>query len=288
MYDIAIVGSGYWGTAMALTARWLRLKVWMVDSAEKEGASRNASAHFSFSWYKKPWLGRIQQAVERARFFGLDLRQTGAWIGKTVAPGVHSPKLRNKPDWHLFSPQQFLDLRPPDVVAPVLKVEPGTVHLSDGPIYARHVYVAAGAWTDNLLLASGLPRLGVSGLPGAGLIIRAAVPGPGPVYLHELNPYKQIGFRPWTSEGLIRVGETVEQVPGKQEEYLTKMRKQVRGIIGPADEVEVVRGIRPLTDAGPQVTPVGRGVIAATGGGRIGALMSFWAADTALRIWGLM
>jgi glycine/D-amino acid oxidase-like deaminating enzyme len=295
-YDVLIVGAGYWGVATALVAERRGASVVLVDSERKESGSQAASGHFAFGWYKGPWVHRVRAAYEQAELFGVLFRHTGAIVNtKRQREQGDFYTGRERSDWYTFQPPNFLGLRKPDLASEVKAVG------SDGPgkawaefngkrLHARCVVVAAGCWTDELLAASNLPTLGVTHLRGTGAIYAGRVPVEGKVFLHELNPFKQFAIREW-GNGKYRVGETSEAVLNRPpSEYVADMLRKVRGHLpneGWVRPLQLISGRRPLLESGPSVLEVVPGVVAATGGGRIGAVLGFWAAGEALRLGGI-
>ena len=76
----------------------------------------------------------------------------------------------------------------------------------DGQCYpASHVVIAAGAWTDNILTASGLAPLGISPKRGQMLLYRLA---PSEVPAHIINTGQ--GYLIPRADGHLLVGSTVE------------------------------------------------------------------------------
>lgn len=278
--DLIVVGAGYWGVATALMAERAGHSVLLVDGARAEAASPAASGYFADGWYSGEWKGRLQRARAQAESCGVALYNSGA--------RVHGMKDRTKSryrqDWYTFSPAGFLALRPPDAEAEVERVGSGFVQVTGERWQARGVVVAAGAWTDELLSASGLPTIGVKRLAGSGVIL-AGEPPHKEVLLHEVTPYNQIAVREW-NPGMIRVCATQEKREGHSEEYIQKMLARVAPYLGERQEVRRYHGWRPLVDKGPTVTAVADSLVVATGGGRIGGLMSFWAAEQALHLLG--
>lgn len=281
------MGAGYWGVALALVAERRGAQVLVIDDTHPHAASRNASAHFAFGWYKGEWQPRVRASFDAAALFGVELTKVGAIVNTPThrQRGIHFGG-RQREDWYTFWPSAFLDLRRADRYAEVKRVGFGWVELLGGEwIDTRRVAVCAGVWTDELLLRSGLPLTGVKSLTGAGVVFNLngnpwSVADGRPVFLHEINPYKQTALRPW-GPGRVRIGETSEAVANREPFYLDKMLAPFTRHLADPQPVEVMRGHRPLIDDGPTVKLVGRRIVAATGGGRIGALLAFWAAEDA-------
>jgi hypothetical protein len=182
-------------------------------------------------------------------------------------------------------------------------------------VFAHRVVLAAGVGTDDILRQSGLSPLDVTPQPGAGIVLPVA-PGSGrmngePVLLHHVNPYKHYSLRDWraresptirtrvpqtmaqmsqTTE-MIRLGDTVEtpRVPYRASS-IEKMIDMMRPYFSLSTEPSVkygsyvLHGVRPVLADGPTVQRVLPGLVVATGGGRVGGVLSFWAAEEALRL----
>lgn len=280
MEDLGIVGGGYWGTAAALVAQGKGLSATIFDCAKPAAASTAASGYFAEGWYSGVWKQRMMRARALAESHGVRLKNTGAQV--YGLKDRSTPRFRQ--DWHTFDPRQFLELAPVGQGHRVTSVGPGFVQTTADRFAFKHVLVVAGTWTDELLQASNLPPMGVKSLAGSAVVVKDS---PTEVRLHEVTPYNQIALREW-GPGLMRICATQEKKPNQSREYVQKMLERVKPYTGP-DPIRVSSyyGLRPLLEGGPDVRLVAPGVVAATGGGRIGGLMSFWAAEQALRELGL-
>lgn len=280
MYDVAVVGGGFWGKAIAMMAEQQGLSVALVDKRKPEAASVVAAGLFCPRWFKGEWRTHIERAVEDSKSCGVRLRRCQGMMS-TIALRKSLKGMVAVDDWYTFGPKDFLGLRPPDYVGGVARVREGAVEIEidpsgeGGEINARRVVVAAGVNTDSILRSSGIPPIGVKGLRGSALLYEGSMPDM--LLMHQVTPYYQYTLRPWT-EG-ARLGDTLERVPSKGDEYVEKMHVTMAGYLGSFGLLlrEKVTGVRPVMKE-PTVSEVAKGVIAATGGGRVGALLSFWAA----------
>lgn len=273
--DLAVVGGGFWGKAVALVARRHGWNVVVVDDAREGRASMVAAGYFAHGWWKKEWRDRMAQALETAEFYGVDIARTGLIIANKDGKVRH--------DWYCFHPHQFLGLVNTDLTAKALKVGTGFVELASGRFAARRVLVAAGAFTDTLLVESGLPPLGVVKLGGSAVLYRGEA-GSTPVS-HQVNPFFAYNVRRW-DRGVMRVGETLERKPAEGAVYTDRMLKVMQPYVAGWERSATLWGVRPLLPTGPKVVEVGQDVWVATGGGRTGAIMSFWAARVFLERFG--
>lgn len=291
-HDVVVVGGGYWGTAIAKVCDARGVSCALIDDRREEGASRAASGHMSLGWYKGEWKSRADRAYALARAHRAPFVRTGAWV-----TGVDG-KAKRKEDWFTLDPEQMLGMRAPDVIGRVVSIaidherwSVGTDRGNSGrPIIARRLLVAAGVWTDDVLRLAGLQRFatGVAGLPGAGLIFEGPEIKVPRVY--KTNPYHGWTMREWGSDPadpsirLVRFGDTQERTPGK--DYVGQLRAAAEERLGAGCVLRhVVRGVRPILKGGPIAEPLANTLppaFVATGGGRTGALLAWWAAERAL------
>lgn len=292
MIDLAIIGAGFWGVATALVAEARGATVTLISSNMPTAASRAASGYFAHSWYKDLWKDRAAEAHDLALKHGIDLVRTGADVMtyKNARLGGGLGRMLPKSDWSTFTPAAFLARRTADEVGYVVNVRPGEVRLAAGQVVlARAIVIAAGAATDHILFRSKLPMLGVTGLGGRGIIIEGSPP-PRTI-LHHVSPYHALAVRPW-GENRLRFGETIEQKPAKSAEYVEKLwkalnpYKPVNGRV-----IEEQWGLRPVCNLGPTVMsipcPTPHKIVVASGGGRVGGVLSFWAAQEACDLVGI-
>jgi glycine/D-amino acid oxidase-like deaminating enzyme len=283
--DVVVVGRGFWGAATALMARHSGLSCVVVDDVTLPGASAAASGYASLRWYKGAWKARAAESLQTGEtLFGhrlepsnaLMLRRNNTWVDKS--------------DWQLFMPMRFLDRVAVGIQARAERIDKTVVSFKGGgSVRGRLVVVAAGAYTDELLVRSGLPPVGVSALWGAGSILDFQ-PSMQPAYrgrellLQEVTPFHAHTARRWGGSWL-RVGETTaktrEGALGGLEGVVRSFR--AAGVTLPLGEGSLV-GPRPVLARGePFVGEVSPGVVVATGGGKVGAALAFWAAAEALK-----
>ena len=280
MYDLSIVGAGYWGISMALMAEEAGMSVCIIDSKNSHSGSRNAGGHFSLEWFSGEFREHMELALEDAERLGFKVDRSGAKIN-TISERNKNGKgsFKEKPDWWTFNPSETLSLRGIDVVGEVVgisgKNKRAIVCTDEDDVWSRNIVVCAGAWTDHILTNSGYPGVGVSALRGSAVSFKGE--HREKVLLHQTTPYRQVSLRNW-GEGRIRVGETTETGTKPTSTYVDKMLKTVGHWLGPDDvPVRCYTGFRAMRKS-PFAGMVGDKVYAATGGGRNGGLMGFWAA----------
>ena len=278
MIDLLIVGGGYWGVASALAAEKNGLSVYMVDGDDHMNGSKAAGGHFSLKWFKGKFKDGMARAYEDALAMGVLFDTKGAVINTLYDRKKFGNKyLKPKGDWWTFTPEQFLSLRLPDkklLVSKIKKTDTVELQTNCGNIKSRNVLICAGAWTDTLLHMSDLPRVGVSALAGSAISFKGE--NIDKLILHQTTPYRQISIRNW-GQGCVRIGETSEHKEHEHQQYLDKMIGTVRHHLGGYRPCELYRGYRAMRKK-PFIGKVADNIYVATGGGRNGGVMSFYAA----------
>lgn len=274
MFDLIVVGGGFWGVAQALFAEAHGDKVLLIDAPRTGRASVAAAGLFSPRWFKGKQRKLALRAFDDARDLGVDFKMTGA----IQAPYNSEDMKVQTDDFYTFMPQQFLRLRPADRFERVVRVSETCVETDAGDRFsAWNVVVCAGVFTDELLLNSGFDPVGVKPLWGSAVLLPLeGFKTPLQVYT---NPYAHYTLREW-GQNTIRIGETLEKKPDQREAYINKMLTRVADYLPTAYSCRptVVSGARPTLEGGMKAFKVNGGPYVATGGGRSGAVMSFWAA----------
>lgn len=288
MTELAIVGGGYWGTCLAVLASDLGVDVKLLDDHWEHGASRNSAGIFQEWWYKAEtsakripsnwdWKGpSVRWLMER---------ELVTKTGETFTTN-RNPVPRFREDCRLVNPLEVHALAFPVLqLAQAMRLvrDPGwgwrvVTHTGD-EIAAKQLVVAAGARTDDLLEASGLPCVGVWGLRGRAVVL-SGDGLPQMPHTHLAAPYTHFTLRPW-GDGRWRWGDTVErsdkdQLAGK---LLPSMLREFPGTM-----VEgVLDGQRPESKQYicDEVAP---GLVVMTGGHRVGLGLSQPVAERALRL----
>lgn len=282
MNDLVVVGGGFWGTAIAVVASAGGARVSLVDDGAPGGASRAASGYYARGWYKGAWAERVLAAEELGARHGMHVD----FIGADVA-GVGNRPARTRDDWAVFHPADVLALHEERLKADVRRVEQGRVHLGGGRVLeGRLVVLAAGVQTDRLLAASGIQPIDVEALGGRGLLVGAPRDALARPLMVPVTPYFAYVARQWDASH-VRIGETLEKTPSRAHEYARKLRAAVMprlaGRLGACcvEEGELW-GLRPVLPE-PTVREVAPGVLVATGGGRVGGMLAWWAAAEVAR-----
>lgn len=285
--DVCVVGAGFWGVATALAAERRGLRTMLVTDTSRCGASEAASGYTSPGWYKGIWAARAAESLADASLL-YDFRPSPTKARVLSRDGRWS----ERSDWSLFSPQSFLARRTPDREGGVYRWwAGGGVELRGGEVVsARLTVLAIGAYTDAVLKASGLPELGVKALWGAGSV--HSLHGPnvdlfeeGWLLMQRVTPYHAHTARVW-GPSEVRVGESTDNTRGGAVSKLNKLTDELRLFPSRLPERhKLLIGPRPVLDQGPTVKQLAPGLVVATGGGKVGAALAFWAAKEALKFY---
>lgn len=100
--------------------------------------------------------------------------------------------------------------------------------------------------------------------------------------MRRFSPYQAWCVRPWGA-GLLRAGETLE-TPKTAAQRTGALLGAVLPLLPGARVVGELCGSRPTLKAGPLVRELVPGLVVATGGGRVGASLAWWAAEEALAL----
>ena len=284
LYDIAILGGGFWGVATAYEARKRGLSVALIDDNREQGASRCATGLVCSHWYHADTVRKMlpERYDKRAIDYSIGwmvengkARRVGELIETYSRKGVW----QFRDDCYQFdSAESLLLLTPVDIHRKVLYVLPddeGWLVVTTGPeVRARRVLVAAGAFTNEILEASELPTVDVVGLRGRALIFASEkwqMEADSPI-TRMSNPYKHITIRRWGDRfEYYRIGDTTERSSDSGE--FDKLCKFTREWVGDYEMVGIVDGVRPVARGKMTVGPIlgdNNSLIVATGGHRVG------------------
>lgn len=273
IYDLIVVGGGYWGSGIAFEARAKGWNVLLVDSNDPYGASRAASGiadikAYGSSIFKKYWPADWSQE---------DLRESFDWLMK------RGGYRQREWFWNQFkgtAPREGTDCVYIPLVTTITELtnrvydEVGKVFVfnaSDlavdlklgGMFRGRRLVVAAGYLTDGVLNMAGLGALGVGGLYGRGLIGHGT-PTVAPVSV-MIRPYCKHTVRAWGNRW--KVGDTAEA--SIKDGPIQSLRRVATLAIPDFIEEQLSEGYRPTLDrfTVEKLTP---NVVVATGGHRLG------------------
>lgn len=278
--DLAVVGLGFWGAQTAVAARAAGLGVTTYDDGNPLGASRNAAGIVQRSWYRQETIRKMMGTLTLGDVdFGISALTSLVKTGEIFTSYQNAEPRRRDDLWIL--PE--IALPAPDIrscVSDVRQVDAGWEVL--GTAY-RNVVVAAGWWTDEILRTSGLPMVNVRPLLGRALVAEVAGYHETVPRTHLPRPYKHLTVRPLGK--LYRIGDTTEALTHLDDETpFAYLEAQLAAITGGAVKVQRrLCGIRPVCDQFT-VARVAPGLIAATGGHRVGLALSPAIARRALEL----
>jgi glycine/D-amino acid oxidase-like deaminating enzyme len=287
IYDLAVVGGGYWGVATALRARESGKDVILFDDSDPLAGSRNASAICDPASYKSKVFRRFWPTGWTKD----DLKESLNWLlgnGGELTEEVFLNQFEGRgirpirpKAIYLKSNEDFLR-RFPATTAEVLGLERRGIlwelRTRTGTFLARKICLALGYRTDAFLAKAGMPLLGVGRLYGRGIIVRGTPAYPVPICVMT-RPYVKHTIRQW--EDGYRVGDTAERGEVKEgvDPNLLAVTESVMG-----DQYEVLRsvnGFRPTADKF-LVDKIAPGLAVATGGHRLGLGLAGLAAKKVL------
>lgn len=297
MYDLIVIGGGFWGTAAAVQAREAGLDTLLLDDNNPQGASRNAAGIMSLNWYKFQRKTRIYTPTITNLMAGLFSYADAAWgvqwyveRGLAHFTGEHYLSAKGQPQFRkdcflLNSPAEALALGQAERgrAVKLVKGRGYRVVLTEArELLARRVILTAGAFTDALLEQSNLPTVGVSALRGRALVYQTDRVFPTPL-TYKASVGQQYTLRQWGTRQ-VRLGDTTER--GETSNALDKMRAFAATELQPLNEIQVLDGLRPITDK-MIVQAIKPGLVVATGGHRVGLALAPSAARKALELLGV-
>lgn len=274
--DVLVVGGGFWGQAIAHRLRDRGCRTLVVDDDAAWGASRAAGGFVYpdtigdtgfMQRYAPPWW--TSRHTEASRSF-LPLRPTGEDTFNN-----RDPVYRHRPGLHLVDPGELLATRPV-VRTRILALERGAgcwrAHHDGGRYTARRLVVAAGVATAGLLQSAGVALPDIGKLPGRARLVQVqvaarVVPISYSTRLAGQTRTSKFFLRSWGSDH-VRLGDTLE--PDQLDEQLACLdRLLTREFPQGGQEAGWMKGVRPVTGRF-FVELVGPGLVAATGGHRVG------------------
>lgn len=286
MYDLAIVGGGFWGTACALRAIQQGLDVLLIDDANPEGASRNSAGIACLHWYKQETIKRMWPVEWSFR----EVEDSFQWLKDNCGLEKTGERFRNmssgvekfREDCYLIGDNSsLLKLAIPHIqkIEKVYAADSSWVLWSNKEhIEAKKIIIAAGAYTDTLLENSGFSPVGVKPLFGRAMVVEQdgiEIESPLTVLV---RPYVHFTLRPWL--GKLRWGDTTERKPIGP--YVYELEKAFLNATGRVPKVaDWAQGVRPVCST-MTVKRIAPNAIVAVGGHRVGLGISGLVANRAL------
>jgi glycine/D-amino acid oxidase-like deaminating enzyme len=290
MYDLAIVGTGFWGSAAIRIADTRGISAVSIDDMDPRGASRNAAGIVTRSWYKQHTVRSMTDGVFSMSEVdeGIDWFASNTGLQRTTEEfySYQRPNIVNRADTYLL-PGPDRVLVEPGVVGKVTKIEgpdPWRLTLSGGDtVVTRKVILALGYRTQELC-----PDIGVVPLHGRALVVNADTYKSKFARTYLASPYKHLTVRPW-GDGEYRVGDTTERRPLTDLEaeatYKQLLEKAERITGDNLSATGTLHGIRPVLNK-MYVGHVDSDLVCITGGHRVGLALAYPAAKRALSLLG--
>lgn len=294
-WDVAVIGGGFWGTAVAHEARRLGATVCHMDDGNVRGASRNAAGIVSKKWYVRgsgSQLNTVSNMFPEDWDFG-DFEIGLAWLERyaglertgEIFWSYLKEEKRARDDVYLLPSYKIFEALSERInvhVSRIERTESGwrVVVGNGGDIDARSVVLACGAFTDKILEDSSLPVVGVKPLVGRAVLARVTVDLSTPL-TYMSRPYTHFTLRKWEQEGVGRIGDTVE-VQEKQHLEETPLLKMLGAMAPGSDPIGTMIGYRPICKKFT-VEMVAPNLVVATGGHRVGLGLSGAVAQRVLR-----
>lgn len=270
--DAIIVGGGLFGSVIAQELRSQGRRVEVLDRGEPLAGSGPAACLMKPSWFAGLGKEVHVPALETLdRLYGVNDLQFTLHVGAGFATGIV----------HWVNPRHIL--RFGKRYCSVAAVAPGRVILAADQgaqpevLEARHVIVAAGVWTQQLLrqYEQGWQR-------GMAVLYPEAHTSTG--IIKPWAPYRQLvgfdrGDGVWVGDGSAI--KHTNWSPTREEEILSRERKLARRMIGPVLPLEdQLQGLRPYWKGGKPclLERVEDGLWVASGGAKNGTLAAGWCA----------
>lgn len=300
VYDLAIVGAGFWGGAVAAMAAEQGISTILLDNNNKQSGSRNAAGLFRENWFQES--SRDKAFTKMAPEWW---REESLWFSRRWLEFRGMKKVREdvrvlygrmvdrqEECWMIPDVEKFLrDLISQTTVLRaeicLLRRRKSSWMLESVGVgwEARNVVIAAGVYTDELLENSKLSPVGVSPLAGRYLLYQSVEKLSRPLCVMT-GPYQHYTFRPWVN-GLVRLGDTIEKNGILNDKAIIDMGEVASRHLPPAIQtIKEHLGYRPVCKRAV-VEKVVEGLVVATGGHRVGLGMAPAVARRSLKLLGL-
>lgn len=295
MYDLIVIGAGFWGTVTAVEARRKGVETLLIDDGNPQGASRNAAGIIQESWFRQGTVRRFTDGVfTRADVgYGVDWLRENAGLNQTgeVFTSYSNTVPRSRDDVYLIpttgSVLSLIGDRIVDTVKSVSRGDWGSWRVSTVrcEYTARRVALCAGAWTDEILRSSGFDTTDVKPLIGRALLFRAPACGWDIPHTHLRRPYNHLTIRPYLD--LYRIGDTVERASSAEDgKGYQELESHIKSVLGDFRVERKLLGVRPVCDK-MVVAELAPRLTVATGGHRVGLALAPAVARNTLRLLGV-
>lgn len=261
MNDFVIVGGGIFGKTIAASLRKAGAKGKIVDSGHPKAGSRPSACLMKPSWFASLGKHAFEPAIAELDSI-YELKELKFQVGKLFNVKVF---------W--INPQEIMAV--PATQGKVIKILDGGVRLKTGEeLKARHVIVAAGVWSGNLM------PVDIQAKAGWGFYFPGQIKTP---FIKPWAPYRQISAFNIDNNN-IWVGDTTALKPesatdARREQSADRCSNAIGRLNG---EARAIMGYRPYCNPVNSGDPcylnkIGN-VWIATGGGKNGTLAAGWCA----------
>ena len=288
MYDLTIVGSGFWGVVTSLFAKEVGLNFVLIDDKQPHSGSRNASGLIDTSWYKGNFFDGIKPDWWDPKLIDIGIKKLLKFgvIKETIQDDLHVSGKRKgeRRTRKVYIVSDLIGLLNTDFpriygsLTSLKKVDYGW-YLNDLGVQCKNVVLTTGMWTDGVLESSGIPKIGVKGLAGRAIFIKTKEKLERPLRTLR-GSFDHTIFRPWTDDQ-IRVGDTVEEV--LKQKNLDKLVQESERIYPDLTVVKDVIGFRPVCNK-VFVEKIADNLVVATGAHRVGLGLAPVIAERSLKL----
>lgn len=296
MYDLVVIGGGYWGIGVAIEAKRKGWNTIVVDSYDKQSGSRNASAicdpaAYKSSVFNKYWPSDWHKSELDASLNWL-LANGGEWVQERFWNHFAGTEPREGGKCIYLQDNFKILSRAPRTLGKVCGIDKASYgwnitisSLSEAMKFwtyqTKRVVVAAGYHTGELLV-----KCGIRGAPDVGKlygrgVVASGVPEGFPDMLPMtvmIKPYVKHTIRQW-HDG-YRIGDTGEATPNDNK--LAALEEIGGSVLTGYQRTEIVAGYRPTCDR-YVVEKVAPSLVVATGGHRVGLGLTGLVARRVLR-----
>lgn len=291
MHDIAIVGAGFWGTCTAIMAREKSLDTIVIDDNDQRSGSRNAAGMIQPS----TWTRQMFKKSLPEGWTIQDMHWGLKWLSEHVPVKMtgdillfHYGKLASRPPKHrpkemflIDSPKVLLEKAEPVIHERIYSIRHSLDHWEiNHEHHAKHVVLACGYRTDEILVKAGLPMMGVFATPGTALVFSDGKDHKIPES-HLVRPHTSYTIRPWGDSHRFGEWSGNEQPDIQAHNLLNQLKRLVQN---PAIS-SLIYGNRPTSPIGKFIVKEwAPKLIIMSGGYKYGLGVAPFAAKKALEI----
>lgn len=292
--DVIVVGSGFWGAAIARKLNKAGMDYTVIDDGHIDSGTRNSGAYTCMRWFSSGTIAKqipddwTKQRIEKWVNWLINnkyLEPVGQWVYNKSRD-----TWKRYDDCYLMKDVSAFSNKTKHVVQDsVVRIKDGrdcVVYLKQGtPIKAKYIVLAAGVWTDEILKNSRMNEIGVESLNGRALLIeptklRNDVKWDKEVISVNVRPFKNYDLLK-NSKNWWYFGATTEK-PESEKAYDEMLGAAQLLFGGSVNIKKILLGRRPVYNGG--VVKVTDRIISATGGGRIGLALAGPAAEDVVNL----